>query len=207
MRQRNEYRCFPDHWLTAPTAALRAPDVWLTLKGQPSYPLCLYPQGSCLYGSCSICVSFKGHIFSWTRRISHLRGTDGSDGKESACNVGDPGSIPELGRCPGGGYGHPLQSSCLETPMDRVARQATVIPWGCKELDMTEQLTLSLSFQIGRCPGGVPYGPWPPWLLGLRRLCLYRFDESRSHDGYGHGLYPSTPSPICPRQAGAGGTG
>ena len=91
--------------------------------------------------------------------------------------------------------------------MDRVARQATVIPWGLEESDTTEQLTLSLSFQIGRCPGGVAYGPWPPWLLGLRRLCLYRFDESRSHDGYGHGLYPSTPSPICPRQAGVGGTG
>ena len=37
--------------------------------------------------------------------------------------------------------------------MDRVARQSTVIPWGCKESDMTEQLTLSLSFQTGKCPG------------------------------------------------------
>ena len=32
----------------------------------------------------------------------------GSDGKESACNVGDLGSIPGLGRSPGGGHGHPL---------------------------------------------------------------------------------------------------
>ena len=41
----------------------------------------------------------------------------GSDGKESACNVGDLGSIPELGRSPGGGLGNPLQYSCLENPM------------------------------------------------------------------------------------------
>ena len=39
---------------------------------------------------------------------------DGSDGKESACNVGDLGSIPGLGRSLGGGYGNPLQYSCLE---------------------------------------------------------------------------------------------
>ena len=37
----------------------------------------------------------------------------GSDGKESACNVEDLGSIPGLGRFPGGGHGNPLQYSCL----------------------------------------------------------------------------------------------
>ena len=42
----------------------------------------------------------------------------GSDGKASACNVGDPGSIPELGRSPGKGNGKPLQYSCLENSMD-----------------------------------------------------------------------------------------
>ena len=45
----------------------------------------------------------------------------GSDGKESACNAGDLGLIPELGRSPGGGHGSPLQYSCLENPMDRGA--------------------------------------------------------------------------------------
>ena len=39
-----------------------------------------------------------------------------SDGKESACNVGDPGSIPGLGRSSGEGNGYPLQYSCLENP-------------------------------------------------------------------------------------------
>ena len=45
----------------------------------------------------------------------------GSDGKESACNVGDLGLIPGLGRSPGGGHGNSLQYSCLENPMDRGA--------------------------------------------------------------------------------------
>ena len=42
----------------------------------------------------------------------------GSDGKVSARNVEDPGSIPRLGSFPGGGNGNPLQHSCLENPMD-----------------------------------------------------------------------------------------
>ena len=65
-----------------------------------------------------------------------------SDGKESACNAGDPGSIPELGRYPGEQNGYPLQYSCLENPVDRGAWQAAVLG-GNKESDMTEQLTLS----------------------------------------------------------------
>ena len=50
----------------------------------------------------------------------------GSDGKESACNAGDPGSIPGLGRSPGEGIGYPLQCSCLGNPVDRGAWRATV---------------------------------------------------------------------------------
>ena len=42
-----------------------------------------------------------------------------SDGKESACNVGDPGSVPGSGKSPGEGNGYPLQYSCLENSMDR----------------------------------------------------------------------------------------
>ena len=49
----------------------------------------------------------------------------GSDGKESAYNVGDPGSIPGLGRSPGGEQGNPLQYSSLEKPTDRGAWRAT----------------------------------------------------------------------------------
>ena len=53
----------------------------------------------------------------------------GTVGKEPACNAGDAGdvsSIPGLGRFSGGGHGNPLQYSCLENPMDRIAWQATV---------------------------------------------------------------------------------
>ena len=50
----------------------------------------------------------------------------GSDGKASAYNAGDPGSIPELGRFPGEENGNPLQYSCQEHPMNRGAWWATV---------------------------------------------------------------------------------
>ena len=50
-----------------------------------------------------------------------------SDGKESACNAGDPGLIPGLGRSPGEGNGYPIQYSCLENFIDRGAWWATVL--------------------------------------------------------------------------------
>ena len=50
----------------------------------------------------------------------------GSNGKESACIAGDPGSIPGSGRVPGEGNGNPLQYSCLENPMDREVWEAAV---------------------------------------------------------------------------------
>jgi len=50
----------------------------------------------------------------------------GLDGKESSCNAGDLGLIPESGRSPGGGHGNPLQYACLENPMDRGTWWATV---------------------------------------------------------------------------------
>ena len=65
----------------------------------------------------------------------------GSSGKESACNAGDWGSIPGLGRYPGEWNDNPLQYSCLGNPMDRGAWQAPV--HGVTESDMTESLTLS----------------------------------------------------------------
>ena len=51
--------------------------------------------------------------------IMHISGfLGGSDGKASACNVGDLGLIPRWGRSSGEGNGNPLQYSCLENPMD-----------------------------------------------------------------------------------------
>ena len=60
----------------------------------------------------------------------------GSDNKESACNAGDPGSIPGSERSPGEGNGNPLHYSCLENSMDRGAWQATV--HGVTELNTAE---------------------------------------------------------------------
>ena len=65
---------------------------------------------------------------------------DDSDSKESTCSVGDLGSITGLGRYPGEGKGNPLQYSCLENRHGQ--RSLTgCSPWGCKELNRTEQLS------------------------------------------------------------------
>ena len=63
-------------------------------------------------------------IFLYLRSL--LGFPDGSDGKESACYVGDLGSIPGSGRSPGEVKGYPLQYSCLENSMDRGAWWVTV---------------------------------------------------------------------------------
>ena len=70
----------------------------------------------------------QGRFDSWVRKIPWRRDRlptpvflgfpCGSAGKGSACNVGDPGSIPGLGRSPGEGKGYPLQYSGLENSMD-----------------------------------------------------------------------------------------
>ena len=66
----------------------------------------------------------------------------GSAGKESACNVGDLGSIPGLRRSPGEGEGYPLQYSGLENSMDCILYS----PWAHKGSDMAERVSLSFSF-------------------------------------------------------------
>ena len=69
--------------------------------------------------------------------------TGGSDGKASACNAGDLGSIPGSGGSPGEENGNTLQYSCLENPMDRGGYTL----WGHKEWDMTERLTLHFQYE------------------------------------------------------------
>ena len=65
------------------------------------------------------------HLFNF--KPSRNRGfPGGSVGEESACNAGDVGSVPGLGRSPGEWNGNPLQYSCLENTMDRGALWATV---------------------------------------------------------------------------------
>ena len=81
----------------------------------------------------SFCPQDQSHLITFfSPGGSHFLGLHpnnlpgGSDGKESVCNAGDPGSIPGLGRSPGEGNGFPLQYSYLENSMDRGAWWATV---------------------------------------------------------------------------------
>ena len=80
----------------------------------------------------------------------------GSDGKASACNVGDLGSVPGLGRSPGEGNGNPLHYSHLENPHGwRIL--VGYSPWGLKESDTTEPLQfqcvyVNTNLQFIPCP-------------------------------------------------------
>ena len=97
----------------------------------------------------------------------------GSDGKEFSCNAGDLGSIPGLGRFPREWNSYPLQYSGLENSMD-------YSPWGQKELDTTERLSLSLFFwnflQPSAKVGEVTRGSSHPWDFSGRKIswrCLW----------------------------------
>ena len=101
------------------------------------------------------CLDLVVVSFHWTQskgmvivREAHLSSgfPGGSDGKESTCNAGDLGLIPGLGRSPGEANGNPLQYSCLEN----VHGQRSLVgcsPWGCKESDTTECLSISTQAQ------------------------------------------------------------
>ena len=65
----------------------------------------------------------------------------------NAGDIKDTGSIPGLGKSPGGGHGNPLQYSCLKNPMDGGIWQATGHGWGCKKSDTTEHIPYTLLLQ------------------------------------------------------------
>ena len=90
-----------------------------SLKSGGGWRESLVPLHTCLRG-------LLAQQWSSSRTSSPRVFSGGSDGKESACNSGDRGSIPGEGRTPGGGDGNPLQYTCLENPMDTRAWQATV---------------------------------------------------------------------------------
>ena len=87
------------------------------IRKEKVLPLPLSAHGQ--YSQRPLCVWIVGNDSSlaWIRIMS-LGFPGSSDGEESACNAGDPGSIPGLGRSPGEGNGNPLQYSCLENSMD-----------------------------------------------------------------------------------------
>ena len=71
-------------------------------------------------------------------------GLMGFPGKESTCNIG---SIPGLGRSPGGGHDNPLQYSCLENPHGQRSLVGCS-PWSCKESYMTERQSMQLGLML-----------------------------------------------------------
>ena len=76
----------------------------------------------------SSCWVSTGSSIIWVAKCfgENLLDVDDSDGKESACNTGDPGLISRLRGSLGEGNGCPLYNSCLENSMDREAGQTTV---------------------------------------------------------------------------------
>ena len=93
-----------------------------------------------------------------------------SDGKESTCNAGDLGSIPGLGRPPGGGYRNPLRYSCLENPHGQRSLTGHS-PWGHKESDTTERLThtlrlVTLALLVAQTVKNLPT-VWETWVQSL----------------------------------------
>jgi len=89
-------------------------------------------------------VNYLPRIATYTR-TTPIRGFPGGlDGNKSACNAGELSFMPRSGRSPGEEYGHPFQSVFLPGESHRQRNLVGCRPWSCKELDMTEQLTLSL---------------------------------------------------------------
>ena len=113
---------------------------------------------------CSSCCQFQlplafgAHSWTMAQRV-----------KASACNEGDPSSVPGSGRFPGEGNGNPLQDSCLE--FHGWKNLVGYSPWGCKESDTTERLYFYFHLptvqQAGCSPGinttNLPTSP-PPHL-------------------------------------------
>ena len=132
-----------------------------------------------------ICLPCRRPRFnSWVGKISWGRDRlptpvflgfpGGLDGKESACNAGDLGSTPGLGRSPGEGTGYPLQHSCLENPHGQ-RRLAGYSPWGHKEPDTTERPTSSWASSVSQLVKNLPAnaghardtGSTPGWEVSL----------------------------------------
>ena len=89
----------------------------------------------------------------------------GSDGKESTCISGDLGSIPGLGRSPGGGHGNPLEYSGLENPRG----QRSLVgysPWSRKESNMIEQISTTHTHPLK----GIACIFWRPLKLEIHYL-------------------------------------
>ena len=79
-----------------------------------------------IYMCVCVCVCVCVYIYIYIYIYIYMDFPGGSNGKESACSVGDPSLIPESGKSSGEGNGNPLQYSCLGNSMDRGDWRATV---------------------------------------------------------------------------------
>ena len=123
--------------------------------------------------------------------VVHLVGfPGGSEGKEFACDAGDLGLIPGLGRCPGGGHGSPLQYFCLQYPhaqkspwttVHRVAKRVNERPRPQARVPVPAVFTLLLFSRLKTIPGhkhgalrllDVPRLVPRTWPLPSRSYCL-----------------------------------
>ena len=152
-----------------------------------------FPKWSCL--NQAKCFYQEGTLSSF---VEWLPGS--SDGKESACNAGYPGSVPWLGRYPGEGNGYPLQYSGLENSTGTGAWQATV--HGVTESDTSERLSFThshitkfhltilknrfhssilLSFSLCACGTSyiVSYSPFANVIIPM---CLLMLKKTRVHE-------------------------
>ena len=125
-------------------------------------------------------------ILKRKRLYTELGFPGGSDDKESICSAAALGSIPRVGRSPGGGHGNPLQYSCLENPHGQRSL-AGCSPWGRKESATTEQLSAHAYTQLEGVLWAI-YAVSLGWIYPVRfmslskhwevtRLCGDSFDE------------------------------
>ena len=112
----------------------------------------------------------------------------GSAGKESACSAGDLGSTPGLGRSPGEGKGYPLQYSGLENSRDCILCILDTVysPCCCKELDMTERLSLHFTATITSLVPTIRLLP----VLGRRSVKVLVIQEREARGQWSPSVYP-----------------
>ena len=109
---------------------------------------------------------------AWIYSTAVMSSVREDESEESPCIEEDPGSIPGSGRSPGGGHGTPLQSSCLENPMDRGAWWAAVHGVGKGQTGASDSAHTALGRSAARMGAGLRSallsGPERPWVRFLR---------------------------------------
>ena len=140
-------------------------------------------------------------VRSWVRNIPWRRDrlstpvflgfSGGTDSKESACNVGNLGSVPELGRSPGGGHGNPLQYYWASLVAQMVKNLSTMQETWVRSLLQEDLPKEGRAFLLGESPGQrslVGYSPW-----GHEESDMTEQLSTAQHTSFSHIMtYPSS---------------